>query len=1612
MSSNYVVVKSVIGQAFAISSEGVRRALFEGDRLFTGDQVLTEPGSAVTLELPNGELVSLGESASWQAGDFAEAAPVEPISDLEQAIADGFDPTTDLEATAAGPGAGGSAGGSGGGHTAIVLDETGEQVQATIGFPTDGLTTAAFGTVEENGTFSSVFVDTTAPAAPTVSLAVDSGNDDSDRITNNGALVLDGIEPGATVEYSTDGGQTWSSTFTPVEGSNTVSVRQTDVAGNISAATTIGFVLDTQPPVLEISIDPITEDNVLNASEHGGDIIAVTGKVTGEVAVGDIVTLTLGGSSYSGSVIQLPSGELGFSINVGTGDLADNTQISASVAHTDVAGNTGSADTTRAYDVDTKAPTVDVTINKDGTVSFVFSEAVKDFTASDVTVTNGSISNLTSTDGGVTWTADLAVNGGVEGEVAVSVADKSYTDEAGNAGSAGRDAVTVDTKAPTVDAGQSFTYDENRPVDALIGTVKATDTTGVTAFRFSATGTSISADGFFRIDNQGRITLTEEGAKSDANDFERGNNTHAYGVDALDAAGNVSSTTATLHEANLNDNAPDVLQVTLSTIKEDGSLIIKPSELLAGATDKDADGLSAINLKLESGSGTLVANSDGTWTFTPTANWSGDVRFTYGVSDGKFVTAGSATTGVIAVADAPNLVQQDATVAPQATGLLLETWNQLPQLAGTGNGANPDTLKAVIDAAGHPSSSSTLTNAQLGTVPDNAGNKLSGLVYLEAGKAYTFSGTGDDSIAVYVGGAKVASATWAGTGGTNGSFSGTFVPSSSGYYTLAIYQHNQAGAGNLDVNVQVNGGRITDLSTANIGLYKNLSDVSGDGVRLSDLAYDLSGNAYYQTYGHNEGPQGSTIPLSQLNAELVDRDGSETLSLEVSNIPAGARLSDGTHTFTATREVSKVDISQWDLGKLTVTPPNGYSGKFELAVGATATEASNGDKATTSITLPITVHPANVIQIGELGNSNGDNIINGGNGNDVLLGDTGGTLTSIQAGANYKIVLLVDLSTSMTWGVDTNSAGGQSRLDLMKSALSQFVPSLANHDGHVNIAVIGFGNLNATNVRVSINDLNTVNLSTLVKHINDLSIPGGTQYTNYEAGFNKAVDWFSGNVPGNQTATQGYQNLTFFVTDGDPTRWVNNNGSEGGSSSTASQQSLQESIDAFNRDGGLGKISTVQAIGIGPSVNKSYLQFFDNTGAVEVREADVTPGIVTLANFDSNNGTNSPSLWKSSDDAVGATRSSNRLLLDDAVSNNGVAAAYHGPSMTVTHENAYMSFEYRHSNWNFGDEFTWRLERTVDNGATWKTVDSGTNAQTNTGASSAVTMKSDIVGPGTYRYVFEVEDNTNPGNYQVQIDNIQANYPQGTDIVRGPGGESEIIMTADQLTATLQKGSSNIAANPVGNDTINGGAGHDIIFGDVINTDKLPWAENNLVKPDSLPNGSGVAALEKFLEMKNGVAPTDADLYGYIRAHHEQFNVAGDIRGGNDILNGGAGNDILYGQGGNDILIGGAGDDILYGGTGADTFVWKAGDMGNDVIKDFNYNEGDRLSLADLLPDASKDNLSDYLRFDTPTSTLQVSLSGNLDIAGTQPDMTIKLENATMPSDLFDALVAKPDQIV
>ncbi|KJS70801.1 MAG: hypothetical protein JL55_30980, partial [Pseudomonas sp. BICA1-14] len=606
MSSNYVVVKSVIGQAFAISADGVRRALVEGDRLFSGEQVLTEAGSAVTLELPNGETVSLGESAFWQASELADRGDSESISELEQAIADGFDPTTDLEATAAGPGAGGGAGGSGGGHTAIVLDETGEQVQATTGFSTDGLASAVLATEEDSAAPTSSFVDTTAPAAPNVSLQLDSadpndsitnngalnitgteagatveystdggqtwtptftpvegsntvsvrqtdvagntsgattvsfvidtqvaapslsltsdtGASGSDSITNSGALTVGGTEVGATVEYSTDGGQTWTPTFTPVEGSNTVSVRQTDIAGNTSGATTVSFVLDTSAPNLTVSIDPITADNTVNAAERAGDTATVTGKVTGEVAVDDAVVLTVGSSQYAGTVIDLGNGELGFSINVGSGDLADNISITASVTHTDAAGNTGSAEADRVYAVDTSAtaaPTVTISTdaNNDGVLN-----NTELGNAATISITIGLPSGavvgdmLNVTLNGVAQAAIQLTEAQIAaGSVVLQTAraadgdtitaSATLTDAARNTSGKGSDSAVIGNNAPQVTVTASDVTEQNVSTDTVIATFTASDADG-DSLNYSLLN---NANGYFELDGTD-VKLTQAG---------------------------------------------------------------------------------------------------------------------------------------------------------------------------------------------------------------------------------------------------------------------------------------------------------------------------------------------------------------------------------------------------------------------------------------------------------------------------------------------------------------------------------------------------------------------------------------------------------------------------------------------------------------------------------------------------------------------------------------------------------------------------------------------------------------------------------------------------------------------------------------------------------------------------------------------------------------------------------------------------------------------------------------------------------------------------------------------------------------------------------------------
>jgi Ca2+-binding RTX toxin-like protein len=72
------------------------------------------------------------------------------------------------------------------------------------------------------------------------------------------------------------------------------------------------------------------------------------------------------------------------------------------------------------------------------------------------------------------------------------------------------------------------------------------------------------------------------------------------------------------------------------------------------------------------------------------------------------------------------------------------------------------------------------------------------------------------------------------------------------------------------------------------------------------------------------------------------------------------------------------------------------------------------------------------------------------------------------------------------------------------------------------------------------------------------------------------------------------------------------------------------------------------------------------------------------------------------------------------------------------------------------------------------------------------------------------------------------------------------------------------------------------------------------------------------------------------------------------VLDGGAGNDILYGTAGNDILTGGSGNDTLIGGLGNDQLT---GGSGADV---FSFLGGNAAAVSDRLISLGADTISDF----------------------------------------------------
>ena len=88
----------------------------------------------------------------------------------------------------------------------------------------------------------------------------------------------------------------------------------------------------------------------------------------------------------------------------------------------------------------------------------------------------------------------------------------------------------------------------------------------------------------------------------------------------------------------------------------------------------------------------------------------------------------------------------------------------------------------------------------------------------------------------------------------------------------------------------------------------------------------------------------------EIDANLSDTDGSETLSLTIGGVPEGATLSAGTDNGDGTWS-----LTADDLDGLTITPPADSNEDFSLTITATATETETGETASTSTTVDVAV---------------------------------------------------------------------------------------------------------------------------------------------------------------------------------------------------------------------------------------------------------------------------------------------------------------------------------------------------------------------------------------------------------------------------------------------------------------------------------------------------------------------------------------------------------------------------------------------------------------------------------------------------------------------------------
>ncbi|MBD2357464.1 cadherin-like domain-containing protein, partial [Tolypothrix sp. FACHB-123] len=1222
----------------------------------------------------------------------------------------------------------------------------------------------------------------------------------------------------------------------------------------------------------------------------------------------------------------------------------------------------------------------------------------------DLTATNGTLED--NGNGNYTFTPNANFNGRV---------DLTYN--------------VVDGKGGTVAANQSFeiTAVNNAPT----GTASATLADGTEDTPYPI-GISDLLPGFSDVDGDTLSIADLTATNGTLEDNGNGNYTFTPNANfngrvdltynVVDGKGGTVAATQFFHLATVNDAPTGTASATLVDGIEDTAYTIDVSDLLSGFSDVDGDTLSVADLTATNG--TLEDNGNGTYTFTPDANFNGTVNLTYNVVDGKGGTvAANQSFEITAVNNAPT---------GTASATLVDGTEDTPYLIGIS-----DLLPGFSDVDGDNLSVADLTATNGTVVKDNVGND-----YTFTPNA-NFNGRVDLSYNVVDGNGGTIAATQ--------------------FFNLAAVNDAPTGVASATL---VDGTEDTPYPIDVSDLLQGFSDVDGDTLSIADLTatngtLEDNGNGNY-TFTPNANFNGRV----DLSYNVVDGNGGTIAATQFFNLAAvndaptgvaSATLENGTEDTDYPIDVldlllgfSDVDgddtLSVADLtatngtledngnGTYTFTPDANFNGTVNLTYnvvdGNGGTVAANQSFEITAVNdVPTGVASATLvdgiedtpypIDVSDLlqgfSDVDGDDTLSVADltaTNGTLLKDNNGDYT-FTPDANFNG--RVDLTYNVVDGKGGTVAANQSfEITAVNNAptgtasatlvdgiedtaytidVSDLLPGFSDVDGDT----LSVADLTATNGTLEDNGNGTY---TFTPDANFLEDNGNGTYTfTPDANFNGRVDLTYNVVDGKGGTVAATQFFHLATVNDAPTGTASATLVDGtedtpyligisnllpGFSDVDGDNLSVADLTATNgtlEDNGNGNYTFTPNANFNGRVDLSY-NVVDGKGGTVAATQFFNLAAVNDAPIARNDAFTITIVQNPAIEISAATLLSNDSDVDVTDVLSIISFSQPSQGTLVNSNGAYI---YTPVTGYFGsDSFTYTISD-VSGFTSTATVNLTINPNFN--VINGTSGTDNLTGTTQRDMISGLQGNDTISGLD---NNDLLNGGDGNDSLVGGSGNDSLFGNAGNDTLVGSSGNDTLVGND-GNDSLSGGTGNDILDGGLGNDNYAVDSINDVViegvdAGTDLVRSSVTWTLSANLENltlndSSAINGTGNNLNNLITGNSAANSLSG--ADGNDTLVGSGGNDNLVGGDGNDSLDGGTGNDILDGGLGNDNYtvdsindvVIEAVDAGTDLVSSsITWTLGNNLENLTLTVSSAingtGNNLNNFIRGGTGANVL------------------------------------------